>query len=395
MAKHDGTEALSTLVQELVQRIDREGPLGFDAFMEQALYHPRFGYYASGRVRLGGPGADFRTAPEMHPAFAEMLAVQAIEMDRALGEPDPFRLVELGPGTGRLAHDLLAAAHAVAPGATRRWEYRLVERSPALVELQRRTLSDLPGALQGVVDWSTFDELARRPREGVVLANEFFDALAVRRVQVSGGALLELRVGWREARFVESPAPGPASELEEYFRVYGIPLQEGQVAEAGLEALGWVDRMARVVGNGYWIVIDYGEIAEKLYTPDRRRGTLRGFRGHQLAEDPLADVGEQDLTAHVNFTALRMRSLELGLRAAPLRTQTEFLLALGILERVEERALGADGEVASWRERLQAKELFAPGGMGEAFRVLILARGTPLEGLRGLEAPWRTETPPP
>ena len=152
----------------------------------------------------------------------------------------------------------------------------------------------------------------------------------------------------------------------------------------------WADRAAGLLRRGYWVTIDYGDVAERLYGPARRRGTLLGYRSHRVVDDPLRDVGRQDLTAHVNFTALVRRGRQHQVDAAPLRSQTEFLLGLGILDRMEERDQEEPGEVARLRGRMAAKELFAPGGMGETFRVLIQARQAPLEGLRGLSSPWRT-----
>ena len=147
--------------------------------------------------------------------------------------------------------------------------------------------------------------------------------------------------------------------------------------------------MTSLLHRGYLLTIDYGYLADQLSAPARRAGTLLAYRDHQVVQDLLRDVGQQDLTAHVNFTALIRRGEENGWTAAPLRTQTEFLLALGILERMEQADAQAGGEVARLQSRLAAKELFAPGGMGETFRVLIQARDAPLEGLSGLGSPWQ------
>jgi len=225
---------------------------------------------------------------------------------------------------------------------------------------------------------------------GVILSNEFFDALPVVRVEVAGGRLQELRVDWSAQRGFFSLACDPGdARLVDYFRDYGAELEEGQSAEACLEALLWMERMAALLRRGYILTIDYGYPAEQLYAAARRAGTLLAYRAHQVVQDPLRDVGQQDLTAHVNFTALTRKGEENGWVAAPLRTQTEFLLALGILERMQETDAQAGGEVERWQSRLAAKELFVPGGMGETFRVLIQARDAPLDGLSGLGSPWR------
>jgi SAM-dependent MidA family methyltransferase len=384
---------VTALVDQIADRIRRAGPISFAEFMDSALYHPEHGYYGSGRVGIGGEGADYRTSPEVDPIFGEMLCRQVAEMYRRLGRPEPFRVVELGPGTGRLARSLLSHVGQVLPGEIGAWEYHLVERSPALLEAQQDGLSGLPEELRSILRWSSPEDLHSGPAVGVVLSNEFFDALPVERVQMLDGRLQELRVSWSAERGLftvrEPPLDG---SLASYFEHYGAPLEEGQEAEACLEALSWVDRVAGFLARGYCITIDYGDLAEGLYGPTRRRGTLLSYRDHTVVDDPFSEVGLQDLTAHVNFTALVQRGEEHRWVAAPLRSQTEFLLSLGILDRMEERDQAAAGEVERWRGRLAARELFVPGGMGETFRVLIQARDAPLEGLAGLGAPWRSDT---
>lgn len=389
-APAEGQGGHPRLVEFLAERIRAGGPIPFSEFMEAALYHPEHGYYASGTVAIGAGGADFRTSPEIHPLFAEMLACQVVEMYEKLGRPEPFRVVELGPGTGRLAHAFLSRAATLLPDRIQGWEYHLVERSQALIQTQVEALQTLPGELGSVARWSTEESLRAHPGAGVILSNEFFDALPVARVEVSDGRLQELRVGWSADRGFFTQVCDPVdARLQDYFNEYGTELGEGQEAEACLEALAWVDRMTALLHRGYLLTIDYGYPADQLYAPARCAGTLLAYRDHQVVHDVLRDVGQQDLTAHVNFTALIRRGEENGWTAAPLRTQTEFLLALGILGGMQESAAQAGGEVERLQGRLAAKELFAPGGMGETFRVLIQARDAPLEGLAGLGSPWR------
>jgi SAM-dependent MidA family methyltransferase len=378
------------LVKELAGRIRDDGPLPFDEFMQAALYHPLHGYYASGAVAIGGEGADFRTSPEVHPVFAEMLCAQVVEMYQRLGAPERFRVVELGPGNGRMAAAFLARLAEILPDPDRAcWEYHLVDSSQALIERQQQTLQSLPESSRRLVCWSDHEALSVRPSPGVVLSNEFFDALPVARVRRRAEALEQSCVGWEpEAGFVFDWREPRDATLQDYFRDYGVELAEGQVAEAGLEALGWMDRIAALLPRGYVITIDYGYPAEVLYAPARSQGTLVAYQAHRAADDPLHRVGQQDLTAHVNFTALERRGQERGLEAAPLRTQTKFLLGLGVLQRMQEREQHAAGEVQRLQEVLSAKELFIPGGMGETFKVLVQSRDAPLEGLAGLSAPW-------
>ena len=358
--------------------------------MAAALYDPDGGYYQRGRLEQL---ADFRTAPEIHPAFGQLLARQVAEMLRRLPARGPRRIVELGPGSGALAAALLPAL-ADEPGLEDPgWEYHLVEVSRRLREVQRRRLADLAEACLAKVRWSDPGPLAAEPADGVVLANEFFDALPVRRARVVAGRLREVRVGWEpEAGFFEEDTQAAPAELGAYLQRYGSPLAEGQTAELSLETLRWVDRVSEMLRDGYAIVVDYGHPAERLYAAAHAHGTLLAYHEHRAGGDPLSRIGEQDLTAHVNFTALARRAAESGFESAPLRTQTEFLLGLGILDLLSGTTAAGASAVDGIRAQSAIKELFAPGGMGETFKVLLLARGAPLGSLSGLGSPWRVGT---
>jgi SAM-dependent MidA family methyltransferase len=370
------------LVAEIAERIRRDGPLPFDAFMEAALHHPTHGYYTRG---LPAGAADFRTSPQVHPAFGELVARAGIDMWARIGRPARFRWVELGPGDGALA----AAALPALVEADHDGDYHLVEISPALRESQRRALAGLPGPASRRARWSDPDALASDPCDGVVIANEFFDALAVRRIRQRDGGLRELRVDWDERLGLHDREVPAETSLAAYLERYGAPLAEGTEAEVGFAALEWIDRIARMLRRGYAILIDYGDLAHGLFGGRRPAGTLLAYHRHRAGSAILRRVGLQDLTAHVNFTALARRAEERGLTPAPLRTQTEFLVAVGILDRLEAIDRRVAGEAARWRERLALKELFAPDRMGETFRVLVLAKDAPLDRLACLTAPWR------
>lgn len=375
------SRGIEPLVAHLERRIAREGPLSFASFMEEALYHPEHGYYTCGRP---AGARDFRTSPQVHPVFGALLARQGRQMHRLLGEPATFRWVEIGPGDGSLAAALIVCLDDW-PSA---WSYHLVETSPALRRAQEERLGALPASLRARIHWSDAEALSRRPADGLVLSNEFFDALPVHRVRRTAAGLREVRVtatpdaGFHELLVEASP------ELRRALERYGAPMPEGSTAEIGLAALAWVDRIAGMLRRGYAVTIDYGDRAEGLFL-GRPAGTVMAYRGHRPSPDPYRQVGEQDLTAHVNFTALIRRGEAAGLVAAPLRSQTEFLLGLGILDRLARLEGETLDEPERWRQRLAIKDLFAPEGMGEAFRVLVQARDAPLDGLAGLSSPWR------
>ena len=381
------------LVEEIAARIRARGPISFAEFMGAALYHPEHGYYTSGGRAAGSYGADFRTSPQVHRAFGEMIARQAVEMYRRLEGPVPFRVVELGPGTGCLVRGILPELDRSL--GERAWDYHLVEVSPALAAIQRESIADLPSRVRERALWSSPEDLAAHPADGLVLSNEFFDALPVHRVRAEGGDLQELRVDWSEARgFFEVASEVARPELTAYLDRYGVPLASGAQAEIGLELLDWTDRAAAMLRRGYLLTVDYGYPAEKLYSVERTAGTLMAYHRHTAGADPLRRVGQQDLTAHVNFSALERRGAERGFRSAPLRTQTQFLLGLGIVDRLGEIERSSSEGVARLREREAIKELFVPGGMGETFRVLVQGREAPLDGLAGLSSPWERTCAP-
>ena len=365
----------------VIDRIQQNGPMRFDEFMRDCLYHPQHGYYTS-RVPKAGR-RDFFTSPEVGPAFARLLAFQFAEMWERLGRPERFDLVECGAGDGRLASDLLACMKAKHTDCFTAVRYTLVESAAAQREQAAEHLAPFAEAAQ------CLPELPSQPVTGCIFTNELLDALPVQRVVRRGGHLRTILVGTRTGRKGRELAEVEgehASPVEcEYLGEYGAPLEEGQVAEVSLEALEWLELAAGRLDRGYLLTIDYGHRARELYGSGHLRGTLMAYRDHRAGEDWLGWPGLQDLTAHVNFTAVEERGRELGLQPLGFVTQTQFLMALarasGYLESLQ-------GDPAD-RERIerveQFKQLIHPGGMGEAFKVLVQGRGVSGEGLSGLE----------
>lgn len=378
---------MNQLRQILLERIGSGGPLSFRDFMDAALYHPEHGYYRSGRKRIGREG-DFFTSSHVHAAFGELVAGQIREMaDPFTGRRSSFWIIEAGPGEGHLAADMMRALRPVSPGDPARFRLGLVETSPALRRVQRRSL-EKAGCLEGTVWWESLDELAGEPaRNGCLVANELLDALPVHRVVIRKGRLREIFVSARDGEFVETEGEPVGKEIAAYLREEKIRLEEGQQAEVNLGALEWARATARVIGNGYWIVIDYGYPARELYAPERARGTLLSYHRHRASEEFYRDVGERDLTAHLNFTALIRAAERAGWRSCGITNQMRFLISMGLLERIESIAGRAD--VGSVRERLALRQLIQPGGMGEQFKVLIFRRGEVSGDLRGLRDPFR------
>lgn len=328
----------SPLVELLRQRIREHGPLSFRDFMEAALYHPQFGYYSSLRNPLGRDG-DFYTSADLDPILGKLLARRFSAMAEELNVPnESFTIVELGAGRGLLARDILHE---------QKFSYRILERSAAMRERQRDVLQGFD------VEW--IDDLPKG-LVGCIFSNEFFDALPVHRVVRRNGSLREIYLNEDFVEVEGDPQPG-----------VDAPVSEGSIADIGVDAKEWIGRIAASLKAGFHLVIDYGYLEREFYA--RTRGTLMCYWRHQVSEDPYVRIGEQDLTAHVNFSDLIETGRNASLMKTEFTTQMEFLIGLGILDEIE--ALAHSGTAASI-ERLQAmKKLILPGNMGERFKVLV------------------------
>ncbi|MCC7024754.1 MAG: SAM-dependent methyltransferase [Thermomicrobiales bacterium] len=361
------------------------GRIPFARFMELALYHPAWGYYRSPARRPGRPG-DFLTAPEAHPFFGITLARQIAECWERLGRPDPFDVREYGSGIGALAWDVIAGLSREAPACRAALRYRLVEQNPhrlaeALAVFAAEGLGD-------VVVGEDAGEGSLEPIVGVLLANEVADAFGVHRLIWHDGQLREGWVVWQGDGFAEEEGDlspeAAAARPEAMLRQHGIALREGDRIEISPAAAAWFAAAARGLARGYAIVIDYGYPAPELYRQHRLEGTVRAYRAHTVSDDPFSHVGETDLTAHVDFSALREAGEREGLRFAGQTNQGAFLASLGMGELLV--ALGQDPET-TMPEYLAAQaailRLIDPGGMGR-FGVLVMVRDAPISPpLRG------------
>ena len=318
----------------LAGEIRRGGPIPFRRFMEAALYHPRHGYYCRARSRPSsdatpagadpfGKEGDFFTAEQIQPVFGILMAARIRQLYRAMGEPKDFTVVELGAGRSEMA---LAFSE---------WRYLPLEVGDFLPPSFR----------------------------GVVFSNEFFDALPVEVAIFQAGAFRQQLVALHGDRFVWQTGEAVAPAVEQYLRRFFPPPEEGCWYEINLEALQWIERIAKTLTEGYVLTIDYGFTrAESVRFPT---GTLMGYRRHTARENVLDHPGERDITAHVNFSALEESGGEQGLQTNFFGTLAQTLLAAGEDDRFA-AALAGPGE---FRRRMQLKTLLF--GMGETFRVLL------------------------
>lgn len=358
-------------VDLIKSRIASRGPIPFTEFMEIALYAPGAGYYTSGR-KTWGPQGDYITSIDVSPAFARSLARQAIEFWEVLGSPASIEMIEAGAGRGWLSMGML--------------DYIKIER-PAMYSALTARLVDVGGPHEGASDGKVFwhghlDEI--KPVEAAcVISNELIDAFPVHRVEFIDGALRELYVDFDGSSFFEVPGELSDSALGEYFRLAGVEPFEGMKAEVNLEAGKWVAKAASLFSRGFVLTVDYGVPARELYSPERRGGSLHCHFRHTLNDNPFANIGEQDMTTHVDFTTLARCAQEAGLELTGFTTQKNFLLGLGILEELKQPAsLGADGvDDVNFNRALGS--LIAPGGMGDTFKVLVGHKGIEKPSLKG------------
>lgn len=340
----------------IAREIKRRGAIPFRDFMELALYHERYGYYCSSRERIGKHG-DYFTASNVSPLFGAMLARQFEEMRRLLAS-ERFTLVEMGAGTGLLAGDVLSSLG----GEVR---YVIVERSS---NMRRRQRSALGGSVEVLDSLRELGEI-----EGCIFSNELVDAFPVHVVEMREGELKEVHVTLREGEFREVLLPA-RDELKNYFRELGVELEEGFRTEVNLETLRWLREVSRVLKRGFLLTIDYGYPSGELYASYRSAGTLLCYHRHRVVANPYVNVGEQDITSHVNFSALAHFGERAKLKVAGFTDLASFLLSLGLDEEMlklrEEK-----GEEAYLRALLPLKRLLMPGSMGEIFKVLVQYKG--------------------
>ena len=349
------------LIAVIKERIAQQGgALSFHDFMQLALYAPGLGYYSAGSRKLGKDG-DFITAPETSPLFARCLA-RAIQ---PLLQTLPQRQVlEVGAGSGAMAAGVLAELDAL---NCKPDSYSILELSAELKQRQAETLQQHGSA----VNWT--DNLPEN-FTGIVLANELLDAMPVHRVVWDQGKLQECYVAWDGERFVWQAGPLSNPRLQTRFneiikRLGDLP--DGYVTEINLAAEDWINTLSKSMQQGLVLIIDYGFAQHEYYHPQRIEGTLMCHYRHRAHDDPLILVGLQDITAHVDFTAMADSALAADMQVAGYTTQAHFLLGSGLTELVAEE----EGDAVQQLELAnQVKRLTLPQEMGELFKVMALTK---------------------
>ena len=382
---------MNPLEQKIAQRITKDGPIPFEIFMDMALYDPEYGYYVSRAPRIGRQG-DFYTSSHLHPVFGTLIGKQIVEMWKIMGRPKEFTIVEMGAGEGFICNDMLDylermedKRHAEEDRAERRTpqperafyqtlRYVIVERNWLQRERQQELLKKYRDKVQWVSDIGDVGRIT-----GCICSNELLDAFPVHLIRMED-ELKEVYVDHDGEAFIEKTGPLSSDAIARYFHDAAITLDTGYTTEFNLRIQEWLGDVDVVLERGYILTIDYGYPAEEYYSEDRNRGTLMCYYHHQFHENPYEHIGEQDITAHVNFSSLKHWGEEKGIRVAGFCSQGTFLLALGIDEEIARLAETSKDYLF---ELGRIKKLFLPTGLGESHKVMIQHKGIEMPKLKG------------
>jgi len=354
---------LTTIIRDTIHE---KGPISFRDFMEMALYYPGKGYYTSSSERIGKQG-DFYTSAYLTSLFGKLIAKQMEEMWYVLGKR-PFTIVEYGAGSGLLCRDILEQL-SQNKRLYRNLSYFIIEKSEAMRRKQQAVLNEK-------VRWvDCIKEIA--PINGCVISNEVVDNFAVHQV-VMEDALMEVYIDFENV-FLERKLPAD-STLVNYFEQLNVQLPRGFRTEINLEATSWLEDIAAAIGNGFVITIDYGFPSFELYAERRNKGTLVCYHKHEVNYSPLQNVGEQDITTHINFSALQHWGKQSGLEYAGYTNQACFLLGLGLTQQL---AQVEKADASSGNSKILLHTFLHD--MGKKMKVLVQKKGVNGAMLSGLQ----------
>ncbi|MEA5579403.1 class I SAM-dependent methyltransferase [Anabaena sp. UHCC 0451] len=382
------------LCQAIASRIaaSPQQRITFAEYMDMVLYHPQQGYYASDAVKIGFRGGDFFTSVSLGADFGELLAGQFLQMWEILGQPKPFHLMEMGAGQGILASHILNYLKLHHPDFFAALEYIIVEKSPFLKQEQQQRLQEF------TVRWCNLPEIAPNSITGCFFSNELVDAFPVHQFTIAAGKLQEIYVTLQEDgensipdhSFIEVVGEASTPQLAEYLQLVGIDISQsayddGYRSEINLAALDWLGIVADCLQRGYVLTIDYGYPASRYYHPRRSQGTLQCYYQHRHHDHPYINIGQQDITAHVDFTALERWGKSCGLNQVGWTQQGLFLMALGLGERIAALSYQQQSISQMLNRREALHQLISPEGLGN-FGVLVQSKGlTETQSQRSLQ----------
>lgn len=358
-----------SLAEIIKNRIEKEGPISFHDYMEMALYYPQLGYYTSAGQKIGKNG-DYYTSPWLTPLYGEMLGKQLEEMWNLLDKKE-FTIVEYGAGTGALCSSILNYLKNN-PAMFAGLKYCVIEKNDAEMQAHELPCKDKIHYYSSIRDIPAI--------QGCIIANEVLDNFSVHQV-VMKDELMEVFVDYRNG-FQELLLPA-GDRLKEYFAQLGVCLPTGFRTEINLQAINWLREIGDSLQKGFVVTVDYGYPASELYAPGRRLGTVLCYYKHEINDQPYNYVGEQDITAHVNFTALHHWGVQNGLQYCGYTDQSQFLISLGLSEHLRKLEQGNDNSSGASAKNILLLYRFL-AGMGKKFKVLVQQKGLKQPALAGL-----------
>lgn len=358
------------LSELIIEKIQKEGPVSFHDFMEMALYYPELGYYTSDKEKIG-PDGDFYTSSNLTSAFGAMIGKQLEEMWHLL-DRKPFTIVEYGAGTGALCHDILDYLKSNEKFYAN-LKYCIIEKSPAMREKEKNHLHEKVSWHESIAEIGEIN--------GCIISNELLDNFSVHQVIMKEN-LMEIFVDYKDD-FFEILKPADES-LTNYFSEMNVQLPKEFHAEINLQAIQWIKEIAASLKKGFIITIDYGYLSDDLYCPKRSWGTLMCYNHHKVNSHPYVDIGKQDITSHVNFSALTHWGLKNGIEVCGFTDQPRFLLALGFKEYLRQQEEKNENITQSALKEAILTHAFLTD-MGSKFKVLIQQKGISQPELSGLK----------
>lgn len=362
---------MNLLQQKIIRKIKSEGPVTFKIFMEMALYDPEFGYYMTSDIRIGKAG-DFYTSSHRHPVFGAMLAKQIEEMWEIMDRPTAFQVVEMGSGAGYLCKDILNYLRNCE--LFNSLNYIIVEINPLSMEKQKSLLKEFSDKITWVSSLSEINNI-----KGCIFSNELLDAFPVHLIE-TGDELKEIFVDAQGNKLYEIQEEPSTDALAHYLREFSVKSGPGYRTEINLEIKKWLNEINSILTEGFILTIDYGYPAHEYYSEERNNGTLLCYHKHQVNENPFQNIGEQDITSHVNFSSLKKWSDDLGIKTLGFCQQAVFLLSLGIEKEIVKLY---EESPDYFSDITKIKGLILPGTMGETHKVMIQYKGSIKPELRG------------
>ncbi len=362
------------LEKKIIRRITAGERMTFKQFMAMSLYDPEFGYYRSPKLVIGKWG-DFYTSAHLHSVFGSVIGKQIREMWEYADRPDQFAIVEVGGGEGHICRDMLT--YLQDSPFFNALRYVIVEINPAMQGKQQKLL----GSFCNKVRWAPSLADVEPVGCGCIFSNELLDAFPVHLVTMEE-ELREIYISVQGDTLIEEAGPVSSPEIAAYFDDAKILLDRGYRTEVNFGIRDWLKDIDKVLEKGFVLTIDYGYHARDYYSEDRNRGTLICYHQHRIIEDPLQHIGLQDITCHVNFSAVRKWGEEVGLRTVGWSSQGAFLVSLGIDEEIQKLAAQSEDYLF---ELARIKKLIIPQGMGDSHMVMIQYKGADKSGTPNLK----------